>query len=104
MTERTLDRWAAMVPEAVAEGSKAQVIFALSDAKKDIAMISGQLRLMSMTAVGAEKEADEAYKEIKRLRYALMEIAEYYEKNFVEGSKEYQAALVARSALSGGSA
>jgi prophage maintenance system killer protein len=44
MTERTLKRWAGMVPEVVAEGSKAQIIFALRDAKKDIAELAEALQ------------------------------------------------------------
>ena len=53
--ERELARWAGMETEAVAEGSKTQIVYALCDAKKDIAALASQL---------AEVQSDlEAFKE-----------------------------------------
>lgn len=37
---RSLERWAGMVPTAVADGSRAQVVYALADAKADIAALA----------------------------------------------------------------
>lgn len=40
---RSLERWAAMVPTAVADGSRAQVVYALADAKADIAALARRI-------------------------------------------------------------
>ena len=40
---RTLEQWATMVPSAVADGSRAQVVYALADAKADIASLAARL-------------------------------------------------------------
>lgn len=40
---RDLKRWAGMVPSTVADGSDAQVVFALADAKHDIAVLAARV-------------------------------------------------------------
>ena len=42
--ERKLSQHAKGVPEVIAEGSKAQIIFCIADAKKDIATLATALR------------------------------------------------------------
>jgi hypothetical protein len=42
--ERSIERWNGMVPEEVAKGSEAQIIFALRDAKADIAALHEALK------------------------------------------------------------
>jgi len=44
---------------------------------------------------------DNAMSECERLRAALEEIAKYFEREFCEGEKAYQAVIVARHALEG---
>lgn len=44
MMERSIERWNGMVPEKVVEGSEAQMIYALRDAKADIAALHEALK------------------------------------------------------------
>jgi hypothetical protein len=41
--ERGIERWAGMVPEEVAKGSEAQMVYALRDAKADISALHDAL-------------------------------------------------------------
>jgi hypothetical protein len=49
---RSMDQWRNMVPRAVAEGSQAQVEYALADAKHDIDALWCALASLSQSAKG----------------------------------------------------
>ncbi len=44
MLKRSLERYAGCCPETIAQGSKAQVVFFIEDAKADIASMAAALR------------------------------------------------------------
>lgn len=48
--QRTLQQYANGVPEVIADGSRAQVIHCIADAKKDIATLARHLDLLSIAA------------------------------------------------------
>ncbi len=53
--ERSLERWANLSPEVVADGSRAQMVFALRAAQKDIATLAAEVkRLKAAAAVRPE--------------------------------------------------
>lgn len=83
---RTPERWAAMKPEAVVEGSQAQVLYALKDAQHDIAAQAARMR---------EMEAEnERLKRQKAIDDALMVAAS---ERIEELRRERDAALDPRS-------
>lgn len=45
--ERTLEQHANGIPEIIADGSKAQIIYCISDAKKDIETLAKHLGILS---------------------------------------------------------
>lgn len=57
--KRTLPQWSGMVPEVVAEGSKAQIVYALADAKADIAELSAQVAELRNELYRRGQEADQ---------------------------------------------
>jgi hypothetical protein len=59
-------------------------------AEQDVSSLRGQLRLMSMTATGAEKEADEAYEKIREFKEILSEFSGAYD----DGMELYAASVL----------
>ena len=66
--ERTLEQWAKSVPIAMSQMSEAAIMFAFTDAKKDIAALAAEI-----TALEADAE---------RYRLALVEIAAIEDKMY----------------------
>lgn len=59
---RTRQQWQDSVPEIIAAGSKAQVLFALRDAKHDVLALVSALEIEREERLEAERESEELRK------------------------------------------
>lgn len=57
--ERTLKQYENGVPEVIAEGSKAQIVYCISDAKKDVLALCGMVKILADAIEGELESLEE---------------------------------------------